>query len=121
MNKMNEYLDKLYELRLSNPNVEILLLVNTEEGGDYTYTEQKITSLSIDLTGTLNGDRILIGEDEILEYISENIFDEELALVDGNRENVCSDEEIEQKANELLLKYLSDGTCKTKIIVRTDV
>jgi hypothetical protein len=120
VNKTKENLYKLHAFMLEFPEFEVVFFVNTDDGGDHTYTQQEISSVVIDDIACFNGDTTIIGEDDILENIAENIFDEELNEAHGDRESVSSDEDIDKKAKILLDEYRKSGVVKRVIIVTTD-
>lgn len=121
MNKTKEYILKMQELISIHPECEVIFFVNTEDGGDYTYTSQEISSVTFDSLYSLEEkENTLIGKDEILDYIAEQVYDEELAKVDGNRENVISDEELDIKEKERYSSLCLSGDIKDAIIIKTD-
>ena len=104
MNKTKEYILKMQELISIHPECEVMFFVNTEDGSDYTYTSQEISSVTFDSLYSLEEkEKTLIGKDEILEYISEQVYDEELAKASGNCEDVISDEELDIKEKRVLI------------------
>lgn len=119
MSKTIEMLDKISKLRNEHPEAEVMFFVNTEEGCDYTYTHQEISSVVFEEIANFT-EQTLMGEDEILEYLGEQIFDEELLKVHGDRESVPSDEEIDELAKARLEEYRKNGTVKDVILVKTD-
>ena len=119
MNKTKEYILKMQELISIHPECEVMFFVNTEDGSDYTYTSQEISSVTFDSIYYIE-EKTLIGKDEILDYIAEQVYDEELAKVDGNREDVISDEELDIKEKERYSSLCLSGEIKDAIIIKTD-
>jgi hypothetical protein len=122
MNKNNEMLDKIQELRVLHPDSEIIFLVNSEEcTDDYTYTKEEIASVTFDTIAKFKrkyDTLILCGDDEILEYISDQILETEYSNRDGDIESICSDEELESRSKYIFDSYIKDGTIQTSIIVQ---
>ena len=116
MSKTIEMLDKIAELRKQHPECEVMFFVNTEEGCDYTYTHQQISSVVFEEIANYT-EQTLMGEDEILEYLGEQIYNEEY---EKPEDTMPSDERIDEMAKERLDQHRKDGTVKTAIIIKTD-
>ena len=119
MSKTTEMLDKISELRRIHPQAEVMFFVNTEEGCDFTYTHQEISSVVLEEIANYT-EQTLIGEDEILEYLGEQIYDEELEKVNGDRESVPSNEEMDDLAKCRLDEHRKNGTVRDVILIKTD-
>ena len=119
MSKTTEMLDKISELRRIHPQAEVMFFVNTEEGCDYTYTHQEISSVVLEEIANYT-EQTLMGEDEILEYLGEQIYDEELEKANGDRETVPSDEEMDDLAMGRLDEDRKNGTVRDVILIKTD-
>jgi hypothetical protein len=116
-----QMLDRIQELRSFYTDAEVVFLINGEECCENsTYTQQKISSVSFDkmyIVKKSDENLILIGKEEILDYLSGMIYDEELKEIDGVLENIKSDEDIDLMTNA---KYENDKAIKGTIIVKFD-
>lgn len=114
-----QHIKKIWELCILHPESEVIFNVRNEIGGDYQRVMQSISRIEHSEVYATD-EQILVGEDEILELLCENVYDEELAKVDGNRENMISDEDIEHIGNERLRQLRESDKVSLKIIVHMD-
>ena len=112
-------LDKISELIRIHPQAEVMFFVNTEEGCDYTYTHQHISSVVLEEIATYT-EQTLMGEDEILDYLGEQIYDDELENANWDRKSVPSDEEINDLAKCRLDEHRKNGKVRDVILIKTD-
>ena len=120
----NEMLDKIQELRLLYPDAEIIFLVNSEECTENSnYTKEEISSVTFDTIIKIKREYdtlFLVSNDDILEYIENDLSEDDYSASDGDIELLCSDEEIEDRAKEIFNSYIKYGMIQKAIIVKID-
>ena len=120
----DKMLDKIQELRLLYPGAEIIFLVNSEECTENgNYNKQEISSVTFDTIIKIKREYdtlFLVSNDDILEYIENDLSEDDYSASDGDIELLCSDEEIEDRAKEIFNSYIKYGMIQKAIIVKID-
>lgn len=74
-----EMLDKIQELRMAYPQAEVVFFANTNESGEYDYIEHQIKKVLLEEVASYT-EKLLVGEGEILEYLEDYVFDNNLNI-----------------------------------------
>jgi hypothetical protein len=105
---MNKHIKQLIKLVLDNPEAEVITATDSDiigDGDDCTSYYGTIRSVELEHDIWLDGD--CVGEDEIIEKLTDNQYPTDL-----------SDEEVNKKVLQMFKEMKKDGEIKDYIVIK---